>query len=119
MKCMFNIFLGILDEVLGESLDLRADEICQFSSILKKTGLGLNRCDPFDLPLAIITEEGKWEQENDNSQGSLKLRFVILKAVVILLSDIKNVLGVNQKNLKEDNALNLLPKNSTLRSGKN
>ena len=83
MKCMFNIFIGILDESLGESLDLSADEICQFSSILKKNGMGLNRCDPFDRPLAIITEEGKWEQENDNSQGSLKLRFVILKVVVI------------------------------------
>ena len=38
----------------------------------------LHRCDPLERPLAIITTEGKWESETDNSQGSLRLRFDIL-----------------------------------------
>ena len=90
--------LGILNEALGASLDLSLDEICKFTSILKKNGMVLHRCDPLERPLAIITEEGKWENENDNSQGSLRIRFVTYKdsqSLILLF------LGVNEKNLRE------------------
>ena len=76
--------IGILNEVLGAALDLSADEICKFSSIIQKNGMVLHKCDPEERPLAIITEEGKWEHETDNSQGSLRIRFVIFKTAVIL-----------------------------------
>ena len=68
---------GILNNVLGASIDLSSDEICKFTSILKKNGLNLHYCDPFERPMAIITAEGTWEHETDNSQGSLKIRFII------------------------------------------
>ena len=74
---MFNILTGILNIVLGTPIDLTNDEICKFTSILKKNGLNLHTCDPYERPMAIITAEGTWEHETDNSQGSLKIRFDI------------------------------------------
>ena len=113
---MSSIFIGILNEVLGAELDLSAEEICKFSSILKKNGMVLHKCDPEERPLAIITEEGKWEHEDDNSQGSLRLRFVIFKTSAILQSH-QISLGVNTKNLREVSALNLFLKNSAQKIG--
>ena len=74
---MFNILTGIQNIVLGGSIDLSSDEICKFTSILRKNGLHLHTCDPYERPMAIITAEGTWEHETDNSQGSLKIRFDI------------------------------------------
>ena len=76
----------------------------------------LHKCDTEERPLAIITEEGKWEHEDDNSQGSLRLRFVIFKTSAILQSH-QISLGVNTKNLREVSALNLFLKNSAQKIG--
>ena len=116
MKLVFHVFIGILNEVLGEALDLSADEICKFSSIIQKNGMVLHKCDPEERPLAIITEEGKWEHETDNSQGSLRIRFVIFITAAILQCHQRS-LGVNTKNLREVSSLNLFLKNLAQKSG--
>ena len=76
----------------------------------------LHKCDSEERPLAIITEEGKWDNETDNSQGSLRIRFVIFKTAAILQCH-QISLGVNTKNLREVSALNLFHKNSAQKIG--
>ena len=53
MVLVFNIWTGILNNVLGASIDLSNDEICKFTSILKKNGLLLHACDPWERQMAI------------------------------------------------------------------
>ena len=88
------IYLGILNEALGASLDLSVEEICRFSSILKKNEMVLHKCDPLERPLALITTEGKWEQETDNSQGSFRIRYdisLIFSISLLVTNRLKNI----------------------------
>ena len=64
--------------------------------------------------MAIITPEGKWEHETDNSQGSVRIRFDSSKK---LQSVFKVLLGVGQKNMREENFLNIFLNYSAQRTG--
>ena len=53
---------------------LLSEEIQQHISIVKRRSVRLNPCDYLERPLAVITPEGKWEEDDDNGQGSQFIR---------------------------------------------
>merc|ERR1719192_2234704 len=66
--------IGIQDKVLGSEVRLDQEVVQQHILTIQKRTLYLNKCDPLERPMAVITPDGKWEKESDNSQGSQYIR---------------------------------------------
>ena len=69
--------IGIQDKVLGSQVRLEVEEIQQHIQWIRKRSIILNYCDARERPLALVSPEGRWNQETDNSQGSPYIRFTV------------------------------------------
>ena len=68
--------IGIQDNILGTALRLGVEEIQQHIVTMRTRSLFFNNCDYLERPLALISSEGRWEEEDDNGQGSQFIRLV-------------------------------------------
>ena len=66
--------IGIQDKVLGSPVRLEVEEIQQHIDWIKKRSIILNHCDDQERPMALVTPDGRWTEETDNSQGSPYIR---------------------------------------------
>ena len=67
--------IGIQDKVLGSKVRLKVEEIQQHIEWIKRRSILLNFCDHLERPMALISPDGSWDEETDNSQGSPYIRF--------------------------------------------
>ena len=70
--------IGVQDKVLGKEVRLAVEEIQQHIEYIKRRSIWLNYCDHLERPLAVISPDGRWLGETDNSQGSPYIRLVSL-----------------------------------------
>lgn len=66
--------IGIQDKVLGSKIRLPVEEIQQHIQFIKRRSIVLNLCDHLERPMAVISPDGTWNGETDNSQGSPYIR---------------------------------------------
>ena len=69
--------IGIQDKVIGSKVRLSLEDTQQHIALIQSRAMVLNHCDQLERPLALISPDGKWEKESDNSQGSQYIRLAI------------------------------------------
>ena len=78
--------IGIQDKVLGSKIRLPVEEIQQHIQFIKRRSIVLNLCDHLERPMALISPDGTWNGETDNSQGSPYIRLFICYQCLTFLS---------------------------------